>query len=98
MMTSHFVTTGGAAATAVHDAIGAVQTAGLNEGFAERVINTSSKASAGVGTINANQVIIVEGSIIISAIGNLELKLGSEIAGSGVRAMQGSILELKKIN
>ncbi len=97
IMTSHFVTTGGTATTGVHDAIAAVALAGINEGFAERVINTSSKASVGVATANANQIIIVEGIVVISATGSLEFKLGTEVAASGVTAMAGSTLELLKI-
>jgi len=97
IMTSHFVSTGGAAATGIHDGISTSATAGLNEGFAERVINTTSKASAGVGTANSNQIIIVEGIIVISATGSLEFKLGTEVAASGVKLMAGSNLHLLKM-
>ena len=96
-MTSHFLSTGGVAATGIHDAIAASATAGLNEGFGERVINTTSKASVGVATANANQIIVVEGILVISATGSLEFKLGTEVAASGVKLMAGSMLELSKM-
>lgn len=97
IMTSRFLSTGGAAATGVHDAIVTSATTGLNEGFGERVINTTSKASVGVATANANQIIVVEGILVISATGSLEFKLGTEVAASGVKLMAGSTLELLKM-
>ncbi len=97
IMHSDFLSTGGAAATGVNDGIAAGATTGLHEGFAERVINTSSKASVGVATANANQFIVVRGIIVVSATGSLEFKLGTEVATSGVKLMADSTLELTKI-
>ncbi len=97
IMHADFLSTGGAAATGIADAISTVATAGLHEGFAERVINTSSKASVGVATANANQFLVVRGIIVISASGSLEFKLGTEVAASGVKLMTDSMLELTKI-
>lgn len=97
IMNSRYVSTGGSAATGIHDAIVTSATTGLNEGFGERVINTSSKASVGVATANANQLIIVEGIIVVSVQGSLEFKLGTEVAASGVKLMAGSMLELNKM-
>lgn len=96
-MHSDFVSTGGTAATGIHDGIATVQAAGLHEGHAERAINTASKATAGVATINANQYMVVRGIIVVTATGSLELKLGSEIAASAIKAMANSTLELTKI-
>ncbi len=96
-MHADFLSTGGAAATGVADAIAAGATTGLHEGFAERVINTSSKASVGVATANANQFIIVRGIIVVSATGSLEFKLGTEVATSGVLLKADSFLELTKV-
>ncbi len=93
-MFSQFLSTGGAAATGIHDGIAAAATAGLHEGHAERVVNTSSKATVGVATANANQLIVVQGIIVISATGSLEFKLGTEIAASAARLMANSVLEL----
>lgn len=97
IMHSDFVSTGGTAGTGIHDAIAAVATSGLHEGMGERVINTSSKATAGVATANANQLMVVRGIIVVSATGSLEFKLGTEVAASGVNLMANSTLELTKI-
>ncbi len=97
IMHSDFVTTGGAAATGVHDAIGASATTGLHEGHAERVLNANSKATVGVATANANQLLIVRGILVVSVSGDLEFKLGTEVAASAVRLMADSVLELTKI-
>lgn len=96
-MHSDFLSTGGAAATGVADGIAAVTLAGLHEGHAERVLNTSSKASAGVATINANQLLIVRGLLVVTATGSLQFSVGSEVAASAVRVMANSFLELTKI-
>jgi len=96
-MHSDFLSTGGAAATGVADGIATVQLAGLHEGHAERVLNTSSKATAGVGTANGNQLLIVRGLLVVTATGSLEFKFASEIAGSAARVMANSFLELTKI-
>ncbi len=96
-MHSDFLSTGGAAATGIADGIAAVAAAGLHEGHAERVINTSSKATVGVATANANQLLVVRGILVISATGSLEFKLGTEVAASGVKLMANSVLELTKV-
>lgn len=95
-MHSDFVSTGGAAATGIADGVAAGATAGLHEGHAERAINTTSKATVGVATAAANQLIIVRGLINVTATGSLEFKLGSEVAGSAVKLMADSILELNR--
>lgn len=97
IMHSQFVSTGGAAATGVHDAVVTSATTGLHEGMGERVINTSSKATVGVATLNANQYIVVRGSLVISVTGSLEFKLGTEVAASAVKLMADSFLRLTKV-
>jgi len=97
IMHSAFLSTGGAAATGVHDAIAAVALAGLHEGHAERVLNANSKATVGVATANANQMIVVRGIMVVTASGNLEFKLGTEVAASAARLMADSVLELTKV-
>ncbi len=96
-MHADFLSTGSTAATGVADGISAVATAGIHEGFAERVINTSSKASVGVGTAAANQYLVVRGTLVISATGSLEFKLGTEVAASAAKLMTDSFLRLTKI-
>ncbi len=93
-MHADFLSTGAAAATGVADGISSVATGGIHEGFAERVINTASKASVGVGTANANQLLVVRGILVVSATGSLEFKLGTEVAASAARLMANSVLEL----
>jgi hypothetical protein len=65
--------------------------------YAEAVKNTSSFPSVGVVTANADIPVIVEGIIVVSVSGNLELKLGTEVDASAVRLMADSCLELTKI-
>lgn len=96
-MHSDFLSTGGAAATGVTDAIAASATAGLHEGHGERVLNANSKATVGVATANANQMIVVRGIMVVTVTGDLQFRLGTEIAGSAVKLMADSVLELTKI-
>lgn len=97
IMHSGFVSTGGTAGTGIHDAIAASATAGLHEGMGERVLNTSSKATAGVATAAANQFIVVRGIVVVTVTGSLEFKLGTEVAASAVKLMADSVLELTLI-
>lgn len=91
------ITTGGAAATGVGDGVAATNAGQMAEGKSERVINTCSSASAGVDTQNATILAVMEGVVVVTASGQLELKMRTEIAGSAVRLMAGSCLELHKI-
>jgi len=91
------LTTGGSAATGVGDQATATVTGQLVEGKAERVNNTLSSASAGVDTANANQLAILDAIIVVTVSGDLQLKIGTEVAASAVRLMAGSTLELSKV-
>ena len=97
VMNGMFPTTGGAAATGIADQVGGSATAGLMECFAERVKNTASKASVGVDTLNADCLLIVEGTIIVTVSGSLELKIGTEVNASAITTQIGTCLELHKI-
>jgi hypothetical protein len=97
VMTGRFPSTGGAAATGVHDQVANSATAGLMEVFAERVKNTSSRATVGVDVANSNGMIVVEGTIIVTVSGSLELKIGTEVASSAITTQIGTFLELHKI-
>lgn len=97
-MHSDFVSTGGTAATGISDGIATGATTGLHEGHAERVINTTSKATVGVATAAANQLLVVRGLIVVSAGGDLQFKLGTEVAASAVKLMAESTLELVKVS
>lgn len=91
------LTTGGTAATGVGDQATATVAGQMVEGKAERVKNTLSSASAGVDTANADQLAVLDAIIIVSASGDLELKIASEVAASAVRLMAGSVLELEQV-
>ena len=54
-------------------------------------------ASAGVVTINANHLAILEGILNVTVSGSLELKIASEVATTAVRIMDDSMLELIKV-
>ncbi len=97
IMQSSFLSTGGAAATGIHDGIVTSATTGLHEGMGERVLNTASKATVGVATANANQYMIVRGTIVVTVSGDLTFLLGTEVAASGVKLMADSSLELTKV-
>jgi len=97
VMTGIYGTTGGAAGTGIHDQIHASATSALVESRAERVINTATVATAGVATANADQMMVVEGTVVVTATGQLELKMATEVAASAITVMQDTYLELNKI-
>ena len=51
-----------------------------------------------VQTANSDHIIILEGFMVVSVAGDLQIKLEAELAALVVRAMQGSFLELKKLS
>jgi hypothetical protein len=94
---SRFVSTGGAAATGIADQAAATNAGQLVEGKAERALNTMSSATAGVDTINADLLLVLEGIVVVTASGNLELKVRTEVAASAVTIKSGTLLDLRKI-
>lgn len=92
---SHFNTSGGAAATALGDQVSS-NTATLTEGKSARAVNTKFGSSLGVDTINADLLVVIEGVIVVSATGSLELQHASELAAS-TQVMAETVLELHKI-
>ena len=92
------ITTGTTATTGVGDDVQAVVAGTDVEGKSGSTINAViGSASAGVATINANICAILEGILEVTVSGDLELKIASEVAGSAVRVMARSCLELTKI-
>lgn len=92
------ITTGGAAATGVGDADTIVVAGQLIEGKQDFGLNAVlGSASGGVDTINRDIIAVVEGIIVVSVSGTLELKIATEVAGSAVRITASSMLELHKI-
>ena len=93
---SWLTTSGGSAATALADQV-ASNTANLVEGKAARAINTKFGSTLGVDTASADMLVIIEGTIVVSVSGSLELKHASELAAS-TQVMADTVLELHKIN
>lgn len=91
------VTTGGAAATGVSDQAAATAAGQLMEGKAERVKDTRSSFTVGVDTANADELAVLDAAVIVTASGDLEIKIATEISGSAVRLMAGSTLEVHKV-
>ena len=93
---SWFATSGGSAATALGDQVGS-NTASLAEAKSARAINTKFGSTLGVDTASADMLVIIEGTVIVSVSGSLELKHASELAAS-TQVMADTVLELHKIN
>lgn len=92
------ITTGAAAATGVADSDTAVVAGQMAEGKQEGVLNAVIGSTfAGVDTINTDFLVIVNALIEVTVSGDLELKIASEVAGSAVRVMAQSLLELVKV-
>jgi len=87
----------GTAATGVGLGIAGAAIGRLMSNYAEAVKDTTSFASVGVVTANADIPVIVQGLVVVTVSGSLELKMGTEVAGSAVRLMADSLLELTKV-
>lgn len=94
--TWYTLTTGGAAATGVADQA-TTATAQMLEGKGQRVKNAASGPTQGVDSANADQFAVVEGLMIVTATGDLQLKFRSEVAASAVTMMEGTSLTLTKV-
>ena len=94
---SRHITTGGAAATGVGDQVAATNAGQLMEGKAERALNTASSATAGVDTANADMLLVLEGIVVVTASGDLELKVATEVAASAITVKAGTLLDLRKV-
>ena|SRR3989344_538471 len=91
----YHITTGGAAATGIGDNVAGTAAGQLTEGKSGATINAIiGSATAGVATANANITAILEGVVVVTNSGSLELKIASEVSGSAVRLISGSMLEL----
>ena len=95
VISSSFVTSGGAAATALADQVSA-NTANLVEGKSQRAKAAKLGTTLGVDTINADCHMIIEGVIVVTATGSLTLEHCSELAAS-TQVMANTTLELTKI-
>lgn len=89
------VTTGVTAANGIGD--GSVTAAQLIEGVAQRVPDTIGFATLGSDAVNQDIDAWMQGTIEVTVAGDLQLKMGTEVAGSAVRLRAGSNLILTKI-
>lgn len=93
-----YASTGGAAATAAATQNGANATGNIHESFSRRVKSTTAPnlgPTVSVDTINSDMFVIIEGLMVITVAGNIELWHGSETANS-TTVKQGSSLILTK--
>lgn len=94
--TWYTLTTGGAAATGIADQATTL-TAQLMEGKGQRATNVPSGPIQGVDTANADQFAVIEGIIIVTVSGTLQLLFRSEVAASAITIMEGTTLTLTKV-
>ena len=94
--TWYTLTTGTTAVTGIADqaTAGSGQTM---EGLAQRANDISTGAMTGVDTANADQFAVLEGIVIATGTGNLEVKVTSEVNGSAVTVKPGSTIVLTKV-
>ena len=85
------------AATGTARGVAAAAIGGVMTSYPERAINTTTFASVGCEAINTDIPVLLQGTIVVSVSGDLQLKLGTEVAASAVRFMAASNLELTKI-
>lgn len=100
VMSSWFITDGGAAATGNADQVAATQAGQLVEGKSERVKNTCSSPTVGVDTAAADCLMVCEGIVVVTVSGSLEFKVRSELAAAatdGISVRANTCLELHKI-
>ena len=94
--TWYTLTTGGTAATGIADQATATA-AQMMEGKGQRATNVASGTMAGVDTANADQFAVIEGIVVVTVSGTLQLLFRSEVAASAVTIMTGTTLTLTKV-
>jgi hypothetical protein len=93
-----FGSTGGTAATGIADQVGVGTAAGLMEVKTQRASGARPGVTIGVDTANANCLMVIEGVIVTTSIGDLKLMMAAELASLVVRAKAGSGLILTKVS
>jgi hypothetical protein len=89
--------TGGGAATAAATMAGASATGNIHESFTRRAISTAANMGPTVSVDSANNdmLVIIEGLIVVSVSGDIQLYHASETANQS-RVMDGTMLILTK--
>lgn len=99
---ARLTSTGGSAATKAASQAAQATTLGLYEAEGTRTkdaaIGTLSNFIISVDAANSDMILTIEGFFVVSASGDLQIKLSAELASLVTRAMQGSFLELKKLS
>lgn len=97
-----FISTGGSAATKLASNADQATTLGMVEGEGNRTkdtaIGTSGNFIVGVDAANSDMLVQIAGHFVVSVTGSLQIKLGSESGVLTARAMQGSMLLLRKFS
>jgi len=92
------ITTGIGTANGIGDNVAASVAGQLTEGKSGATVNAViGSTSDGVAAANTNIMAVLEGIIVITATGTLEFKVSTDVAGSAVRIMADSCLELIKV-
>lgn len=91
--------TSATASTAVGATVNTTAAGGVLSSKTESVINTITAAGISVGVVSANTDVmaVLEGLVIVTVSGDLQLKIRTEVDTSAVRIMADSCLELIKV-
>jgi hypothetical protein len=96
--TRHLQTTGTLAASGVADGVATTNTGQLVEHYSARAIGNSLGSSAGVDTINADQLNHICGAFVVSSgPATMLIYSASEVNGSSTQVMADSTLLLKRV-
>lgn len=102
IMRAGIPTTGGTAATKAAVSVAQATTLGLWETEVEltkgAAIGTLSNFAISVNAANTNQIVVIEGSFIVTVSGSFQIQLSAELAALVCTAREGSFLELKKLS
>ena len=69
----------------------------VRESRPESVKDTITSVNVGVVSANTDVMAVIEGFVVVTVSGSLELKVGTEVAASAVRLMADSMLILTKV-
>jgi len=102
IMRASIPTIGGAAAVKAATSVAQTSAAGLWETEVEltkgAAIGTLSNFAISVNLANSNQIVVIEGSFVVSVTGSLQIQLSAELAALVCTAREGSFLKLIKLS
>jgi hypothetical protein len=94
--TWYTLTTGTTATSGIADQATTL-TAQMMEGKGQRANNTATGPTQGVDTANADQFAVLEGIVVVTASGTLQLMFNSEVAASAVTLQVGTTMTVTKV-